>query len=252
MTAKAEEEAAARARLEKEKREMQSLLQETQDDLESEKEGRLKAEKLRRQLNEVGVVFDSPWARRALTPPPLAGAGAPSRHDGRGTDDDGSPAGDTGAAGERTGGPQEDAGGGDGQPRADGRLHEAEALAADGGAERRPRRRKEGAASPQPPCSPAPALSQPPPPPPPPPQSKQSVEKAKAAVEGDRESLQLELRDRTTAFQESDKRRKNAEAGLSEAQSRITEDSTRLQDLTSQNERMKVRGRRGGRGEEAW
>ena len=52
-TLRAEEEAAARARLEKEKRDLNSLLQETQDDLESEKEGRIKAEKQKRSINEV-------------------------------------------------------------------------------------------------------------------------------------------------------------------------------------------------------
>ena len=49
---RAEEEAAARAKLEKEKREIQSQLQETQDDLESEREGRARAEKQRKQLTE--------------------------------------------------------------------------------------------------------------------------------------------------------------------------------------------------------
>lgn len=49
---RAEEAAAARAKLEKEKREIQSLLQETQDDLESEKEARMKVEKQRRTLND--------------------------------------------------------------------------------------------------------------------------------------------------------------------------------------------------------
>ena len=47
----------------------------------------------------------------------------------------------------------------------------------------------------------------------------------------------------TKAFQESDKRRKNAEAALSEAQSRITEDTSRIQELSSQNDKMKVRER---------
>ena len=50
---RAEEEAAGRTRAEKEKRDLQALLQETQDDLESEKEARVKVEKMRRQLNEV-------------------------------------------------------------------------------------------------------------------------------------------------------------------------------------------------------
>ena len=42
-------------KLEKENRELQSQLQETQDDLESEKEARTKVEKQRRQLNEVSL-----------------------------------------------------------------------------------------------------------------------------------------------------------------------------------------------------
>ena len=52
VTFRAEEEAAARSKLEKEKRDLLSQLQETQDDLESEREGRARAEKQRKQLNE--------------------------------------------------------------------------------------------------------------------------------------------------------------------------------------------------------
>ncbi len=52
LSSRAEEEAAARVKLEKEKRELLAQLQETQDDLESEREGRARAEKQRRQLNE--------------------------------------------------------------------------------------------------------------------------------------------------------------------------------------------------------
>ena len=55
FTCRAEEETAARVKLEKENRELQSQLQETQDDLESEREARVKTEKLRRQLNEVSL-----------------------------------------------------------------------------------------------------------------------------------------------------------------------------------------------------
>lgn len=77
-------------------------------------------------------------------------------------------------------------------------------------------------------------------------QAKQALEKAKAEAQSESEALQVELRDMTTAYQESDKRRKNAEAGLSEAQAHITEDTGRLQDLSSQNDRMKV-GDGGGR-----
>ena len=50
---RAEEEGSARVKLEKELRQLQAQLQETQDDLESEREGRLKAEKQRKLLNEV-------------------------------------------------------------------------------------------------------------------------------------------------------------------------------------------------------
>ena len=50
---RAEEETAARGKLEKENRELQAQLQETQDDLESEKDARQKVERQRRQLNEV-------------------------------------------------------------------------------------------------------------------------------------------------------------------------------------------------------
>ena len=63
-------------------------------------------------------------------------------------------------------------------------------------------------------------------------------------MEAQTENLNNELRDMTKAFQESDKRRKNAEAALSEAQSRITEDTSRIQELSTQNDKMKVGGRR--------
>ena len=49
---RAEEEGAARNKLEKENRDLHSQLQEIQDDLESEKEARVKVEKQRRQLND--------------------------------------------------------------------------------------------------------------------------------------------------------------------------------------------------------
>ncbi len=69
------------------------------------------------------------------------------------------------------------------------------------------------------------------------------MDKAKNHLEADNEGLSNELKDMTRAFQESDKRRKNAEAALSEAQSRITEDTSRIQELSSQNDKMKVRER---------
>ena len=54
---RAEEETAARGKLEKENRELQAQLQETQDDLESEKDARQKVERQRRQLNEVSFAW---------------------------------------------------------------------------------------------------------------------------------------------------------------------------------------------------
>ena len=49
---RAEDEATAKAKLEKENRELHGQVQEQQDDLESEKEARAKVEKQRRQLND--------------------------------------------------------------------------------------------------------------------------------------------------------------------------------------------------------
>jgi len=54
--------------------------------------------------------------------------------------------------------------------------------------------------------------------------------------------MKAELKDMAHAYQESDKRRKNAESALSEAQSRISDDTSRIQELSSQNDRIKVRG----------
>ena len=51
-----EEEAASKATVMKQLRELQAHYQETQEDLEAEKEARVKAEKLRRDLNEVGLL----------------------------------------------------------------------------------------------------------------------------------------------------------------------------------------------------
>lgn len=48
---RADEEAAGRAKAEKEKRDLATQLQETQDDLDSEREARNKSEKTKRQLN---------------------------------------------------------------------------------------------------------------------------------------------------------------------------------------------------------
>ena len=54
---RAEEEAAARTKAEKQNRELQAQLQETQDDLESEREIKLKVDRQRRQADDV-----SAWA----------------------------------------------------------------------------------------------------------------------------------------------------------------------------------------------
>ncbi len=52
---RAEDEATGRAKAEKENRELSAVLHETQDDLESEKEARVKTEKMRKQLDEVSI-----------------------------------------------------------------------------------------------------------------------------------------------------------------------------------------------------
>ena len=72
-------------------------------------------------------------------------------------------------------------------------------------------------------------------------QSKSSLEKQKTQLLDERDTLQGDLKDMTSSFQESDKRRKNAESALSEAQSRISEDTSCLQELGSLNDKMKVR-----------
>ena len=71
-------------------------------------------------------------------------------------------------------------------------------------------------------------------------QSKQNMEKGKSKLEGENESLQLDLRDLRAAFAEGDKRRKTAEAQLSESQAKNTEDTAKIQDITSQNDKLKV------------
>lgn len=72
-------------------------------------------------------------------------------------------------------------------------------------------------------------------------QAKSGLEKAKAHLEADRQSLVADLKDSNAALAESEKRRRGVEAQLSESQSRIAEDTAKIQDLTSQNDRMKVR-----------
>ena len=71
-------------------------------------------------------------------------------------------------------------------------------------------------------------------------QSKQNMEKGKGKLEGENESLQLDLRDLRAAFAEGDKRRKTAEAQLSESQAKNTDDAAKIQDITSQNDKLKV------------
>ena len=52
--------------------------------------------------------------------------------------------------------------------------------------------------------------------------------------------MAADLKDLQAAFSETDKRRKNVEAQFTEAQAHITEDSAKLQDLSAQNDKMKV------------
>ena len=66
------------------------------------------------------------------------------------------------------------------------------------------------------------------------------MEKGKGKLEGENESLQLDLRDLRAAFAEGDKRRKTAEAQLSESQAKNTDDAAKIQDITSQNDKLKV------------
>ncbi|CAI8034560.1 Myosin-10 [Geodia barretti] len=70
--------------------------------------------------------------------------------------------------------------------------------------------------------------------------SKQNMEKGKGKLEGENESLQLDLRDLRAAFAEGDKRRKTAEAQLSESQAKNTDDAAKIQDITSQNDKLKA------------
>lgn len=50
-----EEEGAAKSTFQKQLRDLQTQMQELQEDLDAEKEARNKAEKLKRDLNEVGL-----------------------------------------------------------------------------------------------------------------------------------------------------------------------------------------------------
>jgi len=55
---RAEEEAAARAKAEKQCRDLSTQVSELQDDLDSEKDAKSKVEKMRKQLNDVSCGVD--------------------------------------------------------------------------------------------------------------------------------------------------------------------------------------------------
>lgn len=55
---RAEEEATARAKAEKQCRDLSAQVSELQDDLESEKDAKAKVEKMRRQLNDVSMMCE--------------------------------------------------------------------------------------------------------------------------------------------------------------------------------------------------
>ena len=59
-------------------------------------------------------------------------------------------------------------------------------------------------------------------------------------MEAENEYLAAEVKDLTATYNESDKRRKQAEAQLSEALSHIAEDNAKLQELGKENDRLKV------------
>lgn len=66
------------------------------------------------------------------------------------------------------------------------------------------------------------------------------LDKTKSHLETERDSLSSDLKDTASSLAESEKRRRNVEAQLSEAQSHISEDTAKIQELSSQNDRMKV------------
>ena len=68
------------------------------------------------------------------------------------------------------------------------------------------------------------------------------MEKNKNKLEGENEALQLDLREIRAAFGEGDKRRKTAEAQLSESQAKNTEDTAKIQDIVAQNDKLRVCG----------
>ena len=59
-------------------------------------------------------------------------------------------------------------------------------------------------------------------------------------MEGENEAIKLDIRDLRAAFTEGDKRRKTAEAQLSELQAKNNEDVGKMQDMASQNDKQKV------------
>ena len=66
------------------------------------------------------------------------------------------------------------------------------------------------------------------------------MEKAKTSLETERESLAGDLKDSQTSLTESEKRRRNVESQLSEAQSHIAEDTAKIQEIVNDNGRLKV------------
>ena len=70
------------------------------------------------------------------------------------------------------------------------------------------------------------------------------MEKTKISLEGERDTLASDLKDTSTSLAESEKRRRGVESQLSEAQSQIAEVTARVQELTNENDRLKVNGMR--------
>ncbi len=66
------------------------------------------------------------------------------------------------------------------------------------------------------------------------------MEKTKVSLEGERDSLASDLKDNQSLLSESEKRRRTVESQLSEAQSHIAEDTAKLQEISNENERLKV------------
>ena len=66
------------------------------------------------------------------------------------------------------------------------------------------------------------------------------MEKTKNKLEGENETLALDLRELQSTFTESEKRRKSAEAQLSESQAKNSDNSAKIQELSSQNDKLKV------------